>query len=89
MNLAVVILQTTLVLICATLVFCVFMMVRNQWVYRQRQRLINEFYDERRAQLKKGLWPSSNEEWDDHYLSYDEMLYRFWIWDVSKLRRKS
>lgn len=67
--------------------FLVTAMIRNNWVHRQRMGLINAFYhppggtDEWWERTKGGA------NWDDDYLSYDGMLWRFWVWDVEKLRK--
>ena len=52
------------------LVFDIYMIIRNDWVYEQRKKLIDEGKDK-------------------NYLSYDEMLNKFWwVWDAEKLRRR-
>jgi hypothetical protein len=72
--------------LCAVMVLCVlgiawaqFMLYRNRWVYRERTRLISEYY------LSRDYEPAWR--WDANYLSYDEMMRRWWIWDVEKLRK--
>lgn len=44
-----------------------FMLVRNEWVYAQFQKI--------------------NFDTREEYLNYDEMMIRFWIWDVERLRK--
>ena len=46
--------------------------VRNLWVAKRRAELL---------QL------GSLEEYD-RYLSYDQMMWRFWVWDIKKLKRR-
>ena len=58
------------IILIVYLVFGIYMIVRNDWVYEQRIKLINEGKDK-------------------NYLSYDEMLNKFWwVWDAEKLRRR-
>ena len=47
--------------------------IRNKWVFSQRSKL-NKF--------ENGIHLIKN------YLSYNEMLIRFWIWDIKKLQKK-
>ncbi len=61
----------TLILIAA---FCyaILMLIRNEWVARKRLWLIDNKWQE----YERG-----------DYLGYDQMLHRFWIWDIEKLRK--
>jgi len=57
------------------LMFSASMLYRNEWVYKMRIRWIDEDYknpDTERA------------NWRVDQVSYNTMLYRFWIWDESK-----
>ncbi len=56
------------IILIAYLVFGIYMIIRNDWVYEQKIKLIDEGKDK-------------------NYLSYDEMLKKFWVWDVEKLRK--
>ena len=50
--------------------------VRNDWVYRQRTRI-----------LKESVWTGTGHDPYDRLASYEEMVRRFWIWDASKFIR--
>lgn len=68
-----------LIIICVSLIIvAVFFLKRNDWVYIQSIILVNKLADQRKL---------SDEELDK-YLSYNQMLFRFWIWDIEKLKRK-
>lgn len=55
-------------LILIVLIFIVvFILIRNEWVYRKRVKILREDSD-KFYRLE----------------DYDEMMYRFWIWDVEK-----
>lgn len=47
-------------------------LVRNEWVYKKRMEL-NRFEDG--VHIIK------------QYMGYDDMMYRFWVWDIEKLRK--
>lgn len=51
---------------------CVFFLIRNEWVYKQRIG----FLDRRDLEGFDGLQ------------SYDSMYYKFWIWDIDKFKNK-
>ncbi len=57
----------------AAFVVAIFMGVRNNWVYL-RQMELNRFENGRHI-IKE-------------YASYNEMMFKFWIWDVEKFRNK-
>lgn len=84
------ILLTLLGLCVVGMVFTLLMMFRNDWVYRERCKLIERASKESRRRIDHGdldfmrAW----DEYENEYLSYDEMLHRFWIWNVEKLRRR-
>jgi hypothetical protein len=71
---------------CALLVLAGFFGVRNEWVFRQRAKLIDAHFSEVFSRLDRGdhgPFP----EWDENLPSYDRMMYRyFWIWDINKMR---
>lgn len=76
-----------LVLFVAALGFTSLKLRRNEWVYQERTRLIREFHDKRVEDIYNGIVPDWRLEWDDDYLSYDEMMKKFWVWDIEKLRK--
>ena len=53
-------------------VMLVYMLIRNDWVSKKRKKL-NRF--ENGVHIIK------------EYLSYKEMIMRFWSWDIEKLRK--
>lgn len=58
------------VLCLIVIIWSLFGLVRNQWVFTKR------------------MWIIANDLSNyDTYLSYDEMLLRFWVWDISKLKK--
>lgn len=62
----------TLIIIALCLIIgCMFALVRNEWVYRQRIFVLRS---------ENGL-----EEFK-RLPSYDEMMGRFWVWDVEKFK---
>ncbi len=56
----------------AVMVWVICGTIRNEWVYQQRAHLIDTF---------AGGWLV------DYYASYDEMMRKFWIWDIRKFRK--
>lgn len=48
------------------------MFIRNNWVYKKRMKLIR---------YEDGILIINQ------YLSYDQMMYRFWVWNIEKLRK--
>ena len=55
-------------------IFCVgFILIRNLWVFKQQNKL-------NRCENRVYLL--------NKYISYDEMMYKFWIWDVEKLKKQ-
>ena len=50
----------------------VLIFVRNEWVFRKR-RPLNRF--------ENGIHII------DQYISYDQMMCKFWIWNIEKLRK--
>lgn len=58
----------------AVLLACAFMLRRNEWVCDVR---IQEL---RKMPVERGLHEH------DRLPSYDEMLFKFWIWDVEKFK---
>ena len=52
--------------------FGVFMLCRNEWVFRERRRLLNTMPISEGLRLHRSL------------PDYDVMMRRFWIWDVRR-----
>jgi hypothetical protein len=52
-----------------SLIACVFMLVRNEWVYRVRMRFLHT------EPTRVGL------QLHDALPSYDEMMRRWWVWN--------
>lgn len=62
----------------ALLLFNMFLLHRNNWVYKKRIEILNHDY-------KNGEW--SEEGGFKNYSklpSYTNMLMKFWVWDVNK-----
>jgi len=58
--------------ICAFgILVCIFALIRNQWVFKQRTAFLDRHDLEGYDELK----------------NYDSMYYRFWIWDINKLKK--
>lgn len=60
------------------LVFCFYMFVRNEAVHEARLRFIDYFYQ----QDPDGY--ASGKRFHEALPSYDEMLWKFWVWPLSK-----
>ena len=54
--------------------FLVLLLIRNNWVYNKRTSL-NRF--------------ENNIHLIQQYIDYDEMMFRFWIWDIKKLKKRN
>jgi hypothetical protein len=64
--------------------------IRNVWVYRQRIALNNSFYAARTARLHAGDRTMAQEPWwDAYYMTYGQMMWRFWCWDIERMRLPS
>jgi hypothetical protein len=77
-------------LIVALLIACaimtagaVFMLIRNEWVYRAQMAFHAECFDKITASEWVALGQPTP---DDLCASYGEMMRRFWIWDREKFR---
>jgi hypothetical protein len=55
-------------------VFSLYLSIRNWWVFKHQTKL-NRF--------------EGNEHVIKQYLDYDAMMWKFWIWDIEKLRKKA
>lgn len=58
--------------------FFVYILIRNQLVYIVRGRFINYFYEEDPNGYAAGR------RFHEALPSYDEMLWKFWVWPLSK-----
>lgn len=58
--------------------FFVYILIRNQLVYIARGRFINFFYEEDPDGYAAGR------RFHEELPSYDEMLWKFWVWPLSK-----
>lgn len=79
-------------LMTVILVLCAFMLIRNEWVYSERMKLIGTTSE--KCKILYTANPSafdSTKCWDDEYrkkyLSYNEMMFRIHIWDIEKLKK--
>lgn len=58
--------------------FLVYILIRNQLVYIVRGRFVNYFYEEDPDGYAAG------KRFHEALPSYDEMLWKFWVWPLSK-----
>lgn len=56
--------------------YCVLMLYRNHWVFKQRQKLIDSIPDDEFCQKYYLYW------------DYHKMMNHFWIWDIEKMKNK-
>ncbi len=61
---------------------CVFMLIRNQWVYRAQMAFHAEAFDRPSEQWYQLGCPGPDDLCED----YDTMLWRFWVWDREQFR---
>lgn len=59
-------------------VFFVYILIRNQFVYIERGRFIKYFYE------KDPEGYAAGKRFHESIPSYDEMLWKFWVWPLSK-----
>ena len=59
-----------IILFICLLLFCVFMLYRNESVYKERMKIINRI-------SMDADWVSKLKEFQK--ISYDQMIYKFWI----------
>ncbi len=68
---------TLILSLCAILlILCAVIVVRNPWVYDRRMEFVDKYC------IKD----------PDYYHSlpiYNKMMYKFWIWDISKFDKKA
>lgn len=61
------------------IVFCIFMMFRNRWVYKARMRVLNDHGADLES-LGRALK-------EYHRLpDYNTMVWRWWVWDVEEFK---
>lgn len=70
--------MAAMILTLIVTVFFVYILIRNQLVYVARGRFINYFYEEDPSGY------SSGKQFHEALPSYDEMLWKFWVWPLSK-----
>jgi hypothetical protein len=63
-----------------------YMLYRNHWVYTIRRKLNEDWYDEKMKEIHNGIIP--NRDWyTDYYLSYHQMMLKFWCWNVEEMKK--
>lgn len=73
---------------CLLFLFILMMIYRNQWVYDHRMNILETNFIEKMKLINDRNYtetpksPSLSE-----YIEYNEMLLRFWVWDIEKLRK--
>lgn len=60
------------------MLFCFYMLIRNNLVHSCRGRFIAFFYDDDSDGYASG------KRFHEAIPSYDEMLWKFWVWPLSK-----
>ena len=69
---------------------------RNNWVLRKRLDLNKRYHHEVKRLFQPGRSPEEQQRladhlearvwWDAYYMTYEQMLRRFWIFDLEKMR---
>lgn len=70
--------MAAIILALIVTVFFVYILIRNQLVYRERHKFIDFFYYEDTDYSELGM------RFNDRVASYDEMMWKFWVWPLSK-----
>ena len=70
--------MAAMILTLIVTVFFVYILIRNQLVYIARGIFINYFYEEDPDGYASG------KRFHEALPSYDEMLWKFWVWPLSK-----
>ncbi len=70
--------MVAMILTLIVMVFFVYILIRNQLVYIIRGKFIYYFYEEDHDGY------SSGKRFHEVLPSYDEMLWKFWVWPLSK-----
>lgn len=66
------------ILALIVMVFFIYILIRNQFVYIERCRFINYLYKEDPEGYAAG------KRFHEALPSYNEMLWKFWVWPMSK-----
>jgi hypothetical protein len=81
---------TATILLAICLAGWVLCAIRNEWVYHQRVALNDRFYIARVARINAGEVGVTDEPWwTTYYMSYGQMMWRFWCWDIERMRLPS
>lgn len=70
--------MVVIILTLVVTVFLVYILIRNQLVYITRCRFINYFHEKDPGGYTAG------KRFHEALPSYDEMLWKFWVWPLSK-----
>jgi hypothetical protein len=72
--------------LCAA-AFALFMgTIRNEWVFRQRQKILKEDHEAFQQKIDNGA-VKCGEPFHPRYdalPSYDSMMWRLWVWNISR-----
>ena len=84
-----------LIMISAWIIFWIFMLFRNRWLYKKRIEIINKDSDKMykilfscktESDLKLyDKYSAENREYNKLW-SYNKMWWHFWIWDIEKMK---
>jgi hypothetical protein len=75
-----------LLFLLSAFVFCLFMVYRNQWVYRKRKWFGEVVRKVTEEQVKKGTYDSERHlKYYDSIWDYNKMSNCFWVWDINKM----
>jgi hypothetical protein len=72
------------------LVGCVIFLIRNEWVFRKRTAITQACYRNAIADIDAGRYegePYRRWKPQETMPTYNQMVYRFWVWDVKKFVR--
>lgn len=69
-----------MIILVLIMIACIFMLIRNEWVYKQKVKIVDRYF--RQHHRAGGLEQALNS-----YLSYNEMMFKLWVWDVEKLKK--
>lgn len=67
-------------------------LIRNRWVFDNRQKIMRHEHEVMMQKIQNGEHRAVKEFLDRgdflaNYLSYNQMMFRFWVWDIEKLRK--
>jgi hypothetical protein len=78
--------ELILLFLLSAFVFCLFMVYRNQWVYRKRKWFGEVVRKVTEEQVKKGTYDSERHlKYYDSIWDYNKMSNCFWVWDINKM----